>query len=237
MSLRKHLRPLIPFPSRNQIRKWFPDFETRNLCHIMRQLNVDCVLDVGANRGQFRDRLRSGGYAGRIVSVEPASKEHEILRRRASGDAMWSIWKRSGIGATPAFMTLHIGRDTTLSSFLTHRDPRAQDGVELVEITTLDLFARDCVSPGSRVLAKIDVQGFEMAAIAGGQQTLAEACACFVELSLQRSYEGEGTYLDVLQALDRLDFVPVFFSPVLRRRKLGISHAADALFVKRAQIR
>jgi hypothetical protein len=42
-----------------------------------RQINL--VLDVGANSGQFGVALRAGGYCGSIISFEPATKPFEQL--------------------------------------------------------------------------------------------------------------------------------------------------------------
>lgn len=46
---------------------------------MLRLHQIDLVLDVGANRGQFARLVRRLGYAGEIVSFEPLSKYRSEL--------------------------------------------------------------------------------------------------------------------------------------------------------------
>jgi hypothetical protein len=60
---------------------------------------IDCVLDVGAFTGTTGLRLRTLGYAGPIVSFEPASATFEELSRTASGDPLWHVQGSGGLRA------------------------------------------------------------------------------------------------------------------------------------------
>src|SRR4051794_18567254 len=61
----------------------------RHIAAVLRMYRVNCVLDVGANRGQYATALRRAGYMGRIVSFEPVPDVFDELRRRAAGDPAW----------------------------------------------------------------------------------------------------------------------------------------------------
>src|SRR5579883_1423367 len=56
------------------------------------RLEIDCIFDVGANRGQYRNFLRQElGYRGPIVSFEPIPENVEYLNQQARSDPLWII--------------------------------------------------------------------------------------------------------------------------------------------------
>ncbi len=60
------------------------------------QINV--VLDVGANAGQFAKSMREADFAGDIVCFEPLPEAHEKLRKNFRKDKQTFIHTRTAIG-------------------------------------------------------------------------------------------------------------------------------------------
>jgi FkbM family methyltransferase len=63
----------------------------QHLLWVFSALGISCVLDVGANRGQFATRLREAGYRGRIVSYEPVAHLYAALAEAAADDPEWLV--------------------------------------------------------------------------------------------------------------------------------------------------
>jgi FkbM family methyltransferase len=81
-------------------------------------LNVDCVLDVGANRGQYGSFLRHEvGYTGYIVSFEPQPACLRDLEAKASRDPRWKIYG-CALGSESGQALLNIMRTSEFTSFL-----------------------------------------------------------------------------------------------------------------------
>src|SRR4051812_11612391 len=51
---------------------------------LLNLLEIDCVFDVGANRGQYGRWLRSLGFKGLIISFEPNPAAFAELKQQAS---------------------------------------------------------------------------------------------------------------------------------------------------------
>src|SRR4051794_1289626 len=74
---------------------------------MLRSHDVTLVVDCGANAGQYGQRLRRGGFMGRIASFEPAAAAYAQLERATARDPGWTC-HRLALGATPGTETLNV---------------------------------------------------------------------------------------------------------------------------------
>lgn len=214
-----------------------------HLHELFAEFGIDCVLDVGANVGQYRDFLRDQVlYRGPIVSFEPVARNIEILRQRARRDALWSI-KPYALAAEAGQRTINVAAETEFSSFLPpdySRLPRVErfnnvDHAETVDVKTLDdVFSR--LQEGlkfRRVYLKLDTQGYDIEVLRGAGRALPEICALQTEASLIGIYEGMPSYLDAIKFLGDRSFDITGFFPVQRDRRLRLIEC-DCVTVNRA---
>ena len=71
--------------------------------------NIDVVLDVGANVGQFGASLRAQGYRGKIVSYEPISTVYQTLAATTAMDLEWDI-NNFALGLKAESATINVSR-------------------------------------------------------------------------------------------------------------------------------
>ncbi len=215
----------------------------RDDLRIMRQtlldrLGIQVVIDVGANIGQYASSLRAFGYSGRIISVEPLPEAFQRLRRAAETDHNWTCLQ-CGIGAADATLQFHIAADDKCSSFLQPtadfsralRDkPQVQRRIE-VPVRTLDAIWREQIALDMPVYVKLDVQGYEIEALRGGDGlALPHASALELELSLTACYEGQADFLTVLNALAKKDYAMVNLARVAPDHATGRLMQVDGIF-------
>jgi FkbM family methyltransferase len=199
--------------------------------------DIALVIDVGANVGQYAERLRDIGFAGRIVSFEPGSAAFVELSRRARKDPSHWEARRKAVGDRPGTSVLRISGNSVSSSLLEpgeehlRVDPRiATVAHERVPVTTLDdEFARETLT---RLWLKLDVQGHELAALRGATGILTACYAVQTELSLGELYRGQSKWLDVCGFLHDRGFVLRYLEPGYQDPATGYLQQADALFLR-----
>lgn len=77
--------------------RWLhPETGIGHLLCLLRDNEVERVLDVGATGGQFASQLRGVGFEGHFVSIEPSPTTFEVLRRWAAMDPLWSVLRVAG---------------------------------------------------------------------------------------------------------------------------------------------
>jgi FkbM family methyltransferase len=200
--------------------------------------SINLVVDVGAHAGEYAGSLRHEGYKGPIVSFEPQKEMFERLSEAATGDRLWEC-RRQAVGATPGSMTLHISGNDGFSSSLLPMTQAHEQGEpsstyvssEKVDVTTLDA-ALDPSSEARDIFLKIDVQGHEAKALAGGGSILPRCRVIELELGLVELYEGQALFSDLVNELERRGFLIADLEPGFSDRQTGQLLQVDALFVR-----
>ncbi|MCE5291994.1 MAG: FkbM family methyltransferase [Nocardiaceae bacterium] len=180
----------------------FPFFP--RLASILEQNDISTVVDVGANIGQYGRYLRSAGYGGRIISVEPLSDAFAQLSRAAQSDPTWDVL-HAAVSSDEGEVTINRSANSVSSSILApldaHLDAASESrivGRETVRSVTVDGLLRDFGVNARQTMLKIDVQGFEADVLDGAEATLSSVGGLQIELSVIPLYDGSTTLLDML---------------------------------------
>lgn len=167
------------------------------LQRLLRRLDVDCVIDVGANLGQYARELRLIGFNGLIISFEPTPGLHDRLAGLASSDPNWATMELA-LGRRAGVLPLKIMASQLFNSF--HQP--ANDIEELAAansvVETLDVQVESLnhVLPVmqenfgfKRPLLKMDTQGHDVDVFDGASEVLDRIVALQSEVSVMRLYE------------------------------------------------
>ena len=92
-----------------------------HLNNVFKKYSIDCVIDVGANSGQYGTFLRSIGFNGWIVSFEPVKSVFEKLVENAKKDKKWICYNMA-LGDKSEKKIINVFSSTVFSSFLDAND-------------------------------------------------------------------------------------------------------------------
>lgn len=201
--------------------------------------HVDLVLDVGANTGQFGSELREAGYRGRIVSFEPLTSARARLVDQANGDSLWEVAPRAAIGAEDGEIDIHISGNSVSSSVLDTTDALLKQapecayvGTERVPLSRLDTIAAPFLHGDSKLLIKIDTQGYERDVLKGAAELLKQAVGIHIELSFVPLYRDQALFDEMFGQLEALGFEVWDIGPVLFEPQSCRLVQADGIFFR-----
>jgi FkbM family methyltransferase len=198
--------------------------------------NINVVVDIGANTGQYGKALRATGYDGRLISFEPIPEAYDQLRKHSTRDRAWECYPIA-IGGTNGAAQLHISVNSASSSILPALDqlvdaaPGAAIASALeVPLCRLDSALDGLIDGNDRLLVKMDVQGYEEQVLDGALITIHQARQVETELSLVPLYNGQALYKSTIDRLDTLGFALVSLDSVLADEATGRLLQMDGLF-------
>jgi FkbM family methyltransferase len=189
---------------------------------LLKRLQINCVFDVGANRGQFGTMLRQAGYRGWILSFEPVRANLAVLERVAAAAPPWRVFPYA-LGANNGHQKINVTHETVFSSFLTPRQESQTRfpqnrvvGTEEVEVRRLDGVFDTCIEgiPSPRVYLKLDTQGFDLEVARGAESVLDRVLALQTEISFRPIYIGMPGFAASISHFQDCGFEVVDFIPV-----------------------
>jgi FkbM family methyltransferase len=197
---------------------------------------IDAIVDVGANIGQFAYMISRVCPGVPVYSLEPdagcQAELQQTFRRHQIPGRIFPLAAAEREGEA----TLHVEGESTGNSLL----PGIQRGagsapVQTVRTATLDGLLAGFGTSG-RILLKLDVQGFELQALAGATRLLERCRALIVEVSFESAYRGGAAAHEVMEHLARQGFRLQGILDTLRhgRERACALREADLLYVKDA---
>lgn len=179
------------------------------LLHFLKMQNINLVLDVGANKGQFARQLFELGYDYKIASFEPLLEAHTALIDAAKKfKDRWIVGPRVALSDKAGTADFHVTLADTASSLYLPSDDliAATPETRPTHTVTIPTARLDSVvselglmKPG--LFLKLDVQGAESLVLAGAPIVLAAAKGLITELSLTPLYDGQPPARDVLEII------------------------------------
>ena len=184
--------------------------ERQTLAGLLSKLSIDCVIDVGANEGQYARLLRRLGFTGLILSFEPNPEVFKLMQGAFAKDHAWQGFN-CALGSSEEELDFNVFEHSQISSFL---PGSALVHSKLVRTLKVPVHRLDAFLPqvlpdwgNRRIFLKCDTQGFDLEVIRGADGTLPQVYGLQSELAVQSLYGGMPGYLEALHFYEGLGFV------------------------------
>lgn len=170
--------------------------------------DVETIIDIGANNGQFLKVAHHFFPEAFIYSFEPIPRLFQRLNKFKSQNIdVLNIAVGSSIGE----FDFHLNSYSHVSSFLDiskENKTYPKDSIETIRVKqdTLDNLSKSLVIRGITLL-KLDVQGYEMEVLKGGANTIkTHINYIIVEANFVKLYENQPTFTELNSYLNELGF-------------------------------
>lgn len=205
----------------------------------LKTLNIHTVIDVGANVGQFANKIREQLPAAFIYSFEPIKECFLKLKDREKKDQKFKAFNFA-LGDINEKTTINKSVYTPSSSLLPMSDihktafPHTKNSVpEKIEIRKMDEMFKDIIME-KEIIIKMDTQGYEDKVIAGGQKTFSLAAVLIVETSFVPLYDYQPLFANIYAILIKMGFTYRGSLHQKINQQTGQILFEDSIFVKTA---
>lgn len=206
---------------------------------IINHCKIDVLFDIGANVGQYAQKMRNLGYNKKIISFEPLKADFEILKRTASRDKYWLVYNYA-LGDEDTMGYINISGSSDNSSILNMLPKHSESKAGLsyiakqeIEIKKLDSIFGTFVESENKIMLKIDTQGYEKNVIDGALESLKSISILQLEMSIVPLYEGEMLLPEMVKYIENKGFQLFSLENGHYNRQTGQLLQTDGIFVNK----
>lgn len=198
-------------------------FELDHLTKIMRDFEIDCVFDIGANRGQYASMLRKHArFNGHIISIEPMPDAAAEILEKSREDTSWVVEQLAvDIDAGQQSFSIMAGDEFSSLRKPSAKQPEAtlagNKVVKEISVTTdtLENLFRKYQSKYNfkRPFLKLDTQGNDVNVVKSGDAIINQFVGMQSELAIVELYDESAPFFEALSYYEALGFSLSAFVP------------------------
>lgn len=216
----------------------YPTPELDRRIKLLKHYQIDTIIDVGANIGQYGTELRNIGYKGNIISFEPTREAFEKLSKCAKNDPLWKVF-HSSLGERDGKAAINISKNSVSSSILDSLPELVESAPEAsfikkeeIDIKKLDSIFESLDLKNKNVYMKIDTQGYESQVLEGSRNSLPKIKGVQIEMALIPSYEGAIGFQEMSLKLQDLGFNLISIESGFYDKTTGKLMEVDGVFYR-----
>jgi FkbM family methyltransferase len=224
--------PLAPFGVQLVRARMAEATSSRRLRHLAKLgFRPGAAIDGGGFSGEWSREAARLFPGCRMVVVEPNPRMMAICRQNLRDLSPEPFFSEKALGPAPgsAMLNLWSGTSGAAASLLPHVSGEPSQSVK-VEVTTLDLLTD--AAGFTPDLIKLDLQGFEVPALRGGQRCLMAAEVVILEVGCLQAYVGRSSPREVIDIMYAAGFVLHDIMELGYRPYDGALLGADFVFLK-----
>ncbi|MFA6315246.1 MAG: FkbM family methyltransferase [Candidatus Paceibacterota bacterium] len=203
--IKKILRPIFHFRVRDTTNDSSSDLSW------LKKYTIDSILDIGANEGQFLEKIMKVFPGKQTYCFEPLREVYKKLQTKTKDRQNVKVIQ-CAIGDENKEMSMNHCEFSPSSSLLKMDDlhkkafpftAKSQKEIVLVrKLDNIDEIRDKCKRP----FIKIDTQGYEINVINGGLETFKLSPIIMIEVSYKSLYEGQPLFDDIYNKLTKMGF-------------------------------
>ena len=236
MDIKKYARKLILKCGYDVNRFSFQSHVLARRAKLLSHYDIDLVLDIGANSGQYSRQLRELGYKGKIISFEPLHSAFELLCDVSGSDENWSVLNIA-LGDLDCKAKINVSENSYSSSLLdmlpSHIVSAPQSkyiSKQDVNINRLDSIFNDMSLGCQSVYMKVDAQGYEKKILDGAKSSLDHISTVQLEMSIIPLYQDEILLPEMCMYMRELGYKLVSLEPGFSDPESGELLQVDGVF-------